>query len=80
MRHATRKFAGLAAVILLGGALFLAAGCSQEAPSDSNGEIPRNVRVLTLGQETVAEFLEISGPVAPVRGTDLSAQESGPVV
>lgn len=80
MKRETRKFAGLTAVILLGGALFLAAGCSPESASDTNEEIPRNVRVLTLGQETVAEFLEISGPVAPVRGTDLSAQESGPVV
>jgi membrane fusion protein (multidrug efflux system) len=56
------------------------AGCESEPQSDTTGEVPRNVRILTLDPETVAEFFEISGPVAPVRGTDLSAQESGPVV
>ncbi len=55
-------------------------GCGEKDPADSLTEVPRNVRVLTLGEESVAEFFEISGPVAPVRGTDLSAQESGPVV
>lgn len=56
------------------------AGCGEQSQTESLGEVPRNVRVLTLGEESVAEFFEISGPVAPVRGTDLSAQESGPVV
>jgi membrane fusion protein (multidrug efflux system) len=58
----------------------LLAGCGEQTQGESPGEVPRNVRTLTLGEESVAEFFEISGPVAPVRGTDLSAQESGPVV
>lgn len=61
-------------------ALLPAAGCGDGSQTDAKDEVPRNVRVLTLGQETVEEFFEISGPVAPVRGTDISAQESGPVV
>lgn len=60
--------------------LLPAAGCGDGSQNDAKDEVPRNVRVLTLGQETVEEFFEISGPVAPVRGTDISAQESGPVV
>jgi len=58
----------------------LVVGCGEQTQTDSLTEVPRNVRVLTLGEESVAEFFEISGPVAPVRGTDLSAQESGPVL
>jgi len=58
----------------------LVAGCGEQEEAGEVTEVPRNVRVLTLGEESVAEFFEISGPVAPVRGTDLSAQESGPVV
>ena len=67
------------AVTILAVAL-LAAGCSENNDGQTNGEVPRNVRVLTLDRETVEEYFEISGPVAPVRGTDLSAQESGTVV
>ena len=61
-------------------ASLLVAGCGQQDEVGEVTEVPRNVRVLTLGEESVAEFFEISGPVAPVRGTDLSAQESGSVV
>ncbi len=61
-------------------ACLLVAGCAEQDEVGEVTEVPRNVRVLTLGEESVAEFFEISGPVAPVRGTDLSAQESGPVV
>ncbi len=75
-----RKMTGLVSAVLLFGAMLLAAGCSEQTQSESSGENPRNVRILELGSETIAEFFEISGPVAPVRGTDLSAQESGPVV
>jgi membrane fusion protein (multidrug efflux system) len=68
--------------VLAGGiiASVLVAGCGEQSQTESLGEVPRNVRVLNLGEESVAEFFEISGPVAPVRGTDLSAQESGQVV
>jgi len=80
MRNGTRTMTVLAAAVLLAGACLLTTGCEEKTTPRVNGEIPRNVRVLKLGSETIAEFFEISGPIAPVRGTDLSAQESGPVV
>ena len=67
-------------LVLVVTGMTLLAGCAEAPDSAPTGEVPRNVRVPELDQETVAEFFEISGPVAPVRGTDLSAQESGPVV
>jgi len=60
--------------------MIILGGCDKATDAAPKGEIPRNVRVLELDPETVDEFFEISGPVAPVRGTDLSSQESGPVV
>ncbi len=55
-------------------------GCKEPEPVAEVQEVPRNVRVLNLAGETVAEYFEVSGPVTPVRGADLSAQESGPIV
>lgn len=80
MKRESMKF--VSKWVLAGGILasVLVAGCGEQSQTESLGEVPRNVRVLNLGEESVAEFFEISGPVAPVRGTDLSAQESGPVV
>lgn len=60
--------------------LAVVAGCEEHEALPEVQEVPRNVRVLNLASETVAEYFEISGPVTPVRGTDLSAEESGPVV
>lgn len=55
-------------------------GCgSEEAPAEVR-EVSRNVRVLELGHTSVTEYFEIAGPVSPVRGADLAAEESGPVV
>ena len=67
-------------VVLAAAALTVLAGCEQTKAVDESREVPRNVRVLELAAETIDEFFEISGPVAPVQGADLSAQESGPVV
>ncbi|MEN8008522.1 MAG: efflux RND transporter periplasmic adaptor subunit [Candidatus Krumholzibacteriota bacterium] len=80
MRQETRKIVGLPAFVLLAVVCLAVAGCGEQSQNETNGEVPRNVRILELAPETVAEFFEIAGPVAPVRGTDLSAQESGPVV
>lgn len=55
-----------------------AAGCGK-APAAAPREVARNVRVLELSATSLAEFHEISGPVAPVRGADLAAEESGPI-
>ncbi len=66
--------------VLLGLLALGAAGCTQDAAEDTSREVPHNVRVLVLDKAAVTEFFEISGPVAPVKGTTLSSQESGPVV
>jgi len=60
--------------------VLIAGGCRDARPPAETTETPRNVRVMELVAETMHEYFEVSGPVAPVRGTDLSAQESGPVV
>ncbi len=66
-----------AALLLAAG--LLAAGCAPQGEGEVPAEVPRNVRVLTLGQSELAEYLDISGPVRPLRGTDVSAEESGTV-
>nr|MEE4269489.1 efflux RND transporter periplasmic adaptor subunit [Candidatus Krumholzibacteria bacterium] len=69
----------LCAMCLLVGIMGLA-GCQPAVESAVIQESPTNVRVLELAPDTLAEFFEITGPVTPVRGADISAQESGPVV
>ena len=61
----------------LGAGVFV--GCSG---GDADGvEVPSerayNVRVLDLEPSTLKESILISGPIRPVRGTDISTQESG---
>jgi len=41
--------------------------------------MPRNVRVLTVAPADMREYLSLSGPAHPVRGTVLSAEEGGRV-
>lgn len=59
---------------------FLSAGCRDEGAPAETPEPTRNVRILELSGETITEYFEISGPVVPMAGTWLSAEESGPVV
>jgi membrane fusion protein (multidrug efflux system) len=58
-------------------------GCGQGERAGAAGtestEVPRNVRALTIRPTDLAEYLTISGPAYPLRGTDLSAEESGQV-
>ncbi|MBK8166088.1 MAG: efflux RND transporter periplasmic adaptor subunit [bacterium] len=56
----------------------LATGCAK-APAVAPREVARNVRVLELVATSLAEYHEIAGPVGPVRGADLAAEETGPV-
>ena len=55
-----------------------------QAPSGSRNEAKsetaRNVRVLELQRRSLEEFIEIAGAMAPVRGADISAEESGAVI
>lgn len=60
--------------------LLAATGCRQATPPVASPETARNVRILPLQPGTIREYFEVSGPVMPVRGTNLSAEESGPVV
>ncbi|MFH2052325.1 MAG: efflux RND transporter periplasmic adaptor subunit [bacterium] len=69
-----RSLIGVAVLAGLGGC----AGERQE--TEGVREIPRNVRVLELQPSMVEEFFEVAGPVGPVRGADLAAEEVGPVV
>ncbi len=59
--------------------LLLAAGCAQRMESEAPEEVARNVRVLELTTTDLDEFFEISGPLRPARGTDVSAEETGTV-
>jgi membrane fusion protein, multidrug efflux system len=58
-------------------------GCapSEEADAqlETQEEVPRNVRVLTIAPADMNEYLSISGRISPVRGTDLFAEEAGQV-
>ncbi len=60
--------------------MILLGACNKDdkVPVDIS-EVPKNIRVLALESTNLEEYFEISGPVAPVRGTDLSAQESGTI-
>jgi RND family efflux transporter MFP subunit len=76
------KIAALAAIALL--AFGLASGCAPSGGNSSaeegSAEVPRNVRVLTLAESELEQYLTISGPTRPLRGTDLSAEEGGRVI
>jgi len=76
IRHISRTLV----LLSLGLLPVLVMGCKQEEEKPVITESSRNVRVLTLAADTMNEYFEISGPVSPVRGADISAEESGPVV
>jgi membrane fusion protein (multidrug efflux system) len=52
------------------------AGSADQAPTE---EAPRNVRVLELEPVDLEQYLTVTGPLRPIQGTDLSAEESGVV-
>lgn len=55
----------------------IVAGCQDPPRDDSAREVPRNVRTMTLQTSPVVRYLELAGPVVPLRGADLSSEESG---
>ena len=78
----TRRTAAAALAIttlLLSASALLMSGCGQDETQQQPREVPRNVRVLTVESTTVTQYLEIAGPIEPVRGTDVSAEEQGTV-
>jgi len=76
MSGTNRRSPRIAALILL---IALAAGCAPQGEEAPSAEVARNVRVLELQRSDLVESFEISGPLRPVRGTDVSAEESGTV-
>ena len=79
MMSKTRIYGRYLAVPALLAILLLATGCAQRMENEAPVEIARNVRVLELSTTDLDEYFEISGPLRPVRGTDVSAEESGTV-
>jgi len=57
----------------------LLGGCTPQEEPRPTQVPPRNVRTLSLEPQSFAEYFEVSGPLAPVRGTVLSAEEGGVV-
>ncbi|MCP4293165.1 MAG: efflux RND transporter periplasmic adaptor subunit, partial [bacterium] len=70
----------MGSILSLAAVLLLFSGCKEEAPTVSSPEVHRNVRILEMTSGEMTEYFEISGPVAPVQGTNLSSQESGQVI
>jgi RND family efflux transporter MFP subunit len=71
------RLAGLLLVMTI--ILLDLSGCAPTEERSAPTELPRNVRVMDMAPADIDEFFEISGPVAPVRGSDISAEESGVV-
>jgi membrane fusion protein, multidrug efflux system len=59
--------------------LILVSGCDHQVENEAHIETARNVRVVEMQTTDLVEFFEISGPLRPVRGTDVSAEEMGAV-
>ncbi len=73
--HARGPLAAAAILIMILGVV----GCEPAPPAEERAEIARNVRVMEMQATELEEYFEISGPLRPVRGTDVSAEESGAV-
>ncbi len=57
----------------------LLAGCGADGAAETPREVATNVRVMPLETAAVTEYHELAGPVLPVRGADVSSEESGTV-
>ncbi len=77
-RRTTATVLAITALLLSANALLMS-GCGQEETQQQSREVARNVRVLTIESTSVTQYLEIAGPIEPVRGTDVSAEEQGTV-
>ncbi|MEZ4388805.1 MAG: efflux RND transporter periplasmic adaptor subunit [Candidatus Krumholzibacteriia bacterium] len=52
-------------------------GCQAAPEGEAAPEVARNVRVMALETSPVTQYLELAGPVVPVRGAAISSEESG---
>lgn len=86
----TMSIARRTSALLLAGTLAAATGgcgggekASASAPGEGGdaaaNEVPINVRTLALQRGTLVEYVTISGPLQPIRGADVSTEESGVV-
>ncbi len=69
----------IATLVLATGSLPLLLGGCGEPVDEAPREVAANVRVMPLQTMPVTEYLELAGPVLPVRGADISSEESGRV-
>jgi membrane fusion protein (multidrug efflux system) len=71
----------LAPLLLLAGALSACGGGAADEPAatETSTEVAVNVRTLTLQPGSLAEYVIVSGPLRPIRGADISSEESGVV-
>ena len=75
MRYGNRATAAL----IVGIVLFGFWGCAPEGQEREPVDVAHYVRVMTVAPVDVSEYFEISGPLAAVRGADISAEEAGVV-
>lgn len=61
-------------------AMVVVLGCAEAPVEEQAAEVARNVRVMPLETAAVTQYFELAGPIVPVRGTDVSSEESGTVV
>jgi len=66
-------------LVLLALAAAALTSCAPPEAPEAPPEVARNVRVLPLAATDLQEYFEISGPLQPVRGTEVSAEEGGTV-
>jgi len=81
MTNERARIGVLAAALPLLAAAAALPGCGAGRAGDESGpgEIPVNVRVMNVEPGTLREYLTISGPLRPLRGTDVSTEERGVV-
>ncbi len=76
LRYADTPLRTLALVALL---VLGSGGCGNAGDDGPAAEVARNVRVMPLETAPVTRYFELAGPVVPVRGADIAAEEAGTV-
>lgn len=76
LRYADTPLRTLALLALL---VLGSGGCGNAGDDGPAAEVARNVRVMPLETAPVTRYFELAGPVVPVRGADIAAEEAGTV-
>ncbi|MBD3221705.1 efflux RND transporter periplasmic adaptor subunit [bacterium] len=69
----------LCTLVVLALAAIGSGGCGDAADDGTAAEVARNVRVMPLETAPITQYFELAGPVVPVRGADIAAEEAGTV-